>query len=312
MSREVKLIQTITADLPTRSDTLVGAGDDCAVIGNGKEYSLLLKTDAVVEGIHFQKSDPADKVGHKALARALSDIAAMAGEPNSAVITLGLPKDYDQGWVEKFYEGLNALAKSFEGAIVGGETVCSPDRIFCSVALTGKVANDKAVLRKNARVRDAIFVTGELGGSIEGKHLDFTPRIKEAKWLAKSFDLHAMIDLSDGLGGDLHCICQASGVGAELWSDYLPVSRAAKIRAKQGDAAKPAVVAAMTDGEDFELLFCINPADAVKLKDQWHELFPETPISCIGKIMEQPGVLLKDKQGVRPLTWHGYDHFQQS
>ncbi len=310
MSREVKLIETITAHLPTRSDTIVGAGDDCAVIDNGPDHSLLLKTDAIVEGVHFQIEDPADKVGHKALARALSDIAAMAGEPNSALITLGLPKDFDQQWVETFYKGLNATAQTFDVAIVGGETVRSPGSIFCSVALTGKVARNKAVLRKNARVRDALFVTGELGGSIDGKHLDFTPRIKEAQWLSEHFDLHAMIDLSDGIAGDLNHICNASGVGAEVWADYLPLSRAARLRAKQGDAAKPAVAAAMTDGEDFELLFSIDPGDAVKLKDQWREVFPETAISCIGKIMEQPGIRLKDEQGIRPLTSHGYDHFQ--
>lgn len=312
MSREVKLIESITSNLPTRPDTIVGAGDDCAVIDNGPDHSLLLKTDAVVEGVHFEKNDPADKVGHKALARALSDIAAMSGQPNSAVITLGLPRDFDQQWVETFYEGLNATALAFGVAIVGGETVSSPDRIFCSVALTGRVAKDKAVLRRNARVRDALFVTGELGGSIDGKHLDFTPRIKEAQWLAENFDLHAMIDLSDGLAGDLYQICKVSGVGAEVWADYLPLSQAARIRAKRGDAAKPAVAAAMTDGEDFELLIAIDPGDAVKLKDQWRETFPETPIGCIGKIMEQPGVRIKDEHGIRPLTSHGYDHFQQS
>ena len=312
MSREVKLIETITANLPTRADTLVGAGDDCAVIDQSPDQSLLLKTDAVVEGIHFQKNDPPDKVGHKALARALSDIAAMAGEPNSALITLGLPRDFDQKWVEMFYSGLNATAQAFDVAIVGGETVSSPERIFCSVALTGKVVRDKAVLRKNARVRDALFVTGDLGGSIDGKHLNFTPRVKEAQWMAEHFDLHAMIDLSDGLAGDLHHICKASGVGAEVWADFLPLSRAARMRARQGDTAKPAVAAAMTDGEDFELLFSIDPGDAVKLKDQWSKEFSETPISCIGKILEQPGIRLKDEQGIRPLTWHGYDHFQQS
>ena len=100
MNREVNLIETITTKLPTRPDTLVGVGDDCAVIDNGPDHSILLKTDAIVEGVHFKKNDPADKVGHKALARALSDIAAMAGEPNSALITLGLPGDFDQQWVE--------------------------------------------------------------------------------------------------------------------------------------------------------------------------------------------------------------------
>jgi len=310
MSREIKLIQSITEKLPTRKDTVVGVGDDCAVIDTPGDSQLLLKTDAIVEGIHFTMDHPAEKVGHKALARALSDVAAMGGSPNSAVITIGLPKDYDEAWVTHFYQGLNQLAESFEVAIVGGETVCSPDRVFCSVALTGYVSEGKAVLRSGARVRDAVFVTGQLGGSLEGRHLDFIPRIKEASWLVNHFDVHAMIDLSDGLAGDIQHICQSSGVGAELWGEYLPVSRAAKLRAKQGDTAKPATAAAMTDGEDFELLFCLDPADAVALKDKWREAFPDTPISCIGKIIEQPEVLFKDQSGIRPLHWHGYDHFQ--
>lgn len=310
MSREIKLIQSIIGKLPTRKDTIVGAGDDCAVIDAQGDAQLLLKTDAIVEGIHFTKDHPAEKVGHKALGRALSDVAAMGGRPNSAVVTIGLPKDYDEAWVAGFYEGLNQLAQSFDVAVVGGETVCSPDRIFCSVALTGEVAKGKAILRSNARVRDAVFVTGELGGSLDGKHLDFVPRIKEASWLVEHFDLHAMIDLSDGLAGDIQQICRSSGVGAELWGEYLPVSRAAKLRARKGDTAKPALAAAMTDGEDFELLFCLDPADAVPLKDKWREAFPDTPIRCIGKIIEQPEVLFKDQNGIRPLRWHGYDHFQ--
>jgi len=310
MSREVKLIEAITANLPQREDTVVGAGDDCAVVESDASKHMLLKTDAVVEGIHFESSHPAEKVGHKALARALSDIAAMGGTPHSAVVTLGLPKSFDQQWVLDFYQGLNALATRFQVAVVGGETVCSPGAIVCSVALTGTVAPGKAILRSTARVRDGLFVTGDLGGSIAGKHLEFTPRIKEAQWLAEHFDIHAMIDLSDGLAGDLQRICSASGVGAEVWSDYLPISRAARLRAKDGDTAKPSVAAAMTDGEDFELLLCLDPSEAVRLKDAWRETFPETTITCIGKIIEQPDVILKDQQGSRPIQWHGYDHFQ--
>ncbi|MDA0749463.1 MAG: thiamine-phosphate kinase [Verrucomicrobia bacterium] len=310
MSREIKLIQSIIEKLPIREDTVVGAGDDCAVIDTPGDMQLLFKTDAIVEGIHFTGDHPPEKVGYKALARALSDVAAMGGSPNSAVITIGLPRDYDEAWVMGFYQGLNQLAQTFGVAVVGGETVCSPDRIFCSVALTGNVSRGKAVRRSTARVRDAVFVTGELGGSIDGKHLDFVPRIKEAAWLVKHFDVHAMIDLSDGLAGDIQHICRSSGVGAELWGAYLPVSRAAKLRARKGDTAKPAVAAAMTDGEDFELLFCVDPAEAVSLKDKWRQVFPDTPISCIGKIIEQPEVLFKDQNGIRPLRWHGYDHFQ--
>ncbi|MDG1891065.1 MAG: thiamine-phosphate kinase [Verrucomicrobiota bacterium] len=310
MSREIELIDVLTRDLPLRDDSVVGPGDDCAVVAVGADVHQLLKTDAIVEGVHFDKQHPAAKIGRKALARPLSDIAAMGGKPHSALVTMGLPKDYDAQWILDFYDGLKQLAREFDVAIVGGETVCSPDRVFCSVALTGEVARDTAILRSRAQVGDALFVTGDLGGSIEGKHLDFVPRLKEAQWLVQHFDIHAMIDLSDGLSSDLHSLCRSSGVGAELWGDYLPISRVARLRAKQGDRAKPALVAALTDGEDFELLFCVAPVDAVKLKDSWREAFPEISVTCIGKLLEEPEVMLQEQHGKRPLGCHGYDHFQ--
>jgi thiamine-monophosphate kinase len=164
-------------------------------------------------------------------------------------------------------------------------------------------------LRGGAKVGDAIFVTGELGGSLAEKHLDFEPRLAEARWLAEHFSIHALMDLSDGLAGDLPHILQASSVGAQLLKSAIPISRAAKLRAKENSSAKPAVLAALTDGEDFELLFTIASKDAVKLLDAWQKKFPGLKLSCIGKIVAGEGILLRDKIGSHKLNAHGYVHF---
>src|SRR6185295_8948312 len=147
----------------------------------------------------------------------------------------------------KVYAGMNELARKHEVAIVGGETTTNPERMLISVALLGTVARDKCVLRSGARAGDAIFVTGELGGSLAGKHLNFEPRLAEARWLVEHFSIHAMLDLSDGLAGDLRHLLNASGVAAELLADAIPVSTAAKRAARAGGAAKPPLIAALTD-----------------------------------------------------------------
>jgi len=309
---EFELIARLTKDLPRNDSVVVGTGDDCAVLECGSpDQQMLFKTDAVVEGIHFTKETPPEKVGHKALARCLSDIAAMAGTPGAALVTIGLPRDYDAKIVERIYDGMNALAKAHGVAIVGGETTTSPERMFISIALTGFVPKGKAVLRSCAKAGDAIFVTGELGGSLAGKHLDFEPRLAEARWLAAHFKVHSMIDLSDGLAGDLRHILNASQVGAELLSRALPITKAAKLAAKASTSAKPAVLAALTDGEDFELLFTVASASAVKLLDKWNEQFPKLKLSCIGKITNEPGLRLREARGIQTLNANGYVHFAQ-
>jgi len=317
---EFELIARLTKSLPTNESVVTGVGDDCAVLDLGVPDKLILfKTDAVVEGIHFTKDTAPEKIGRKALARCLSDIAAMAGTPTAALVTLALPaapkqseggpKGFDPDFVAKIYDGLNGLAKEHGVAIVGGETTTNPGCILISISLLGTVMRDKQVLRSGAKVGDAIFVTGELGGSIEGKHLDFEPRLAEARWLAEQFSIHALMDLSDGLAGDLGHIVSASGVGAEISKTSLPVSRAAKLRAKAGDAAKPAALAALTDGEDFELLFTLASKDAVKLLDAWKAKFPTVKLTCIGKIVKGEGILLRDKTSAHKLSAQGYVHF---
>ena len=307
---EFDLISRLTRSLPTSEAVVVGAGDDCAVLDFGLPDRLLLfKTDAVVEGIHFTAATEPQKIGRKALARCLSDIAAMAGTPGAALVTIALPRNFDPGFVEEVYAGMNELARRHGVAIVGGETTTNPGGMLLSVALLGFVPRGKGVLRSGAKAGDAIFVTGELGGSLSGKHLEFEPRLAEARWLAQHFQVHAMIDISDGLAGDLRHILTASRVGAELRSPSIPISREARLAAKAGSAAKPALLAALTDGEDFELLFTVTARDAVPLLDAWRKQFPQVPLTCIGKIREGDGVIIRDKHGARPLNVHGYVHF---
>ncbi len=320
---EFELIARLTPSLPTNATVVVGAGDDCAVLEAGApDRVLLFKTDAVVEGIHYVRGTAPEKIGHKALGRCLSDIAAMAGTPTAALVTLGLPQNFDAGFVEAIYGGMKALAQRHDVAIVGGETTANPERVWISVAMIGFAPRGKAVLRSGAKVGDAIFVTGELGGSIAGKHLEFEPRLAEARWLAEHFALHAMMDISDGLAGDLRHLLKASGVAAELLRDAIPFSRVAKERSRQAEGAmagsggprqpappKPPLLAALTDGEDFELLFTVASADAVPLLDAWKKQFPALRLSCIGKLVAGEGVVIRDRDRVEPLNAHGYDHF---
>lgn len=301
---EIDLIQKLTANLPSADSVEIGPGDDCAVV-NLAGPQLLLKVDAIVEAIHFTADTPPEKIGRKAIARPLSDIAAMAGQPSHALITLGLPEGFDDDRLARIYQGACEMGKTHDTFIVGGE-ITRTSQLLISVSLIGQSEN--AVTRKGSREGDAIFVTGELGGSIAGKHLDFDPRLAEARWLAEHFDLHAMIDLSDGLATDLRHLLH-DNLGAELLTPAIPLSRAAKEQARD-NPSKTALNAALTDGEDYELLFTLPAKQAVPLHDQWKEAFPELPLHCIGKITSQPGLHLRDDKGIQPFQTHGYDHLQ--
>ncbi len=304
---ETELIQRLTQDLPADSSVLTGPGDDCAVLDwSGSE--LLFKTDAIVEGIHFERDTPPEAIGRKALARALSDIAAMAGTPTHALITLGFHAEMEPSLIEAVYQGLRDCAREHHVNIVGGETT-SLSQLTLSISLIGKAS--RPILRTGSAMGDAIFVSGELGGSLAGHHLNFTPRLKEARWLSDQDIVHAMIDLSDGLATDLRHLL-SDQTGAELLTRALPIRRAAKERARDNPSGKTALLAALTDGEDYELLFTVSSKDAVPLLDGWKSAFPETPLHCIGKITDQPGIALRDDKGVKPLTLHGYDHLEQS
>ena len=308
---ETDLITRLTAGLYAEDSVIVGPGDDCAVIDLGitGDYCLF-KTDAIVEGVHFEPNTPAEMIGRKAIARPLSDIAAMGGTPTHALITLGLPDEHCENRIASIYEGAKAIAEQHKTSIVGGETTRSRE-LWLSVSVIGKVDREHCITRTGSVTGDAIFVTGELGGSLASKHLNFEPRIPEGRWLAQQFDIHAMIDLSDGLATDLRHLL-GKKLGAELLTTAVPISHAAKLRAKETPLDKTALLAALTDGEDYELLFTLPAGDAVKLHDAWKDKFSDLSLKCIGKITGEPGIILRDNKGIHPLSVYGYDHLQKS
>lgn len=288
---EDRVVAALTRDLALGADVIVGAGDDCAVIGRKRDARWqLLKTDAVVEGVHFLADEDPRRVGWKALSRAISDIAAMGGMPAHALITLAVPATTAVARVQALYAGLRKAARKFGVAIVGGETSRSPGPLFLSITLTGWVERTHCVLRSGGKPGDLLYVTGRLGGSLAGKHLDFHPRVEEARWLATHFRPHAMMDLSDGLGADLPRLAAASRCGYVLDEARLPLTR----------GCTP--TQAIADGEDFELLFAIAPRSAPSLETAWKKRFPRVPLTQVGRLT--PHSALRT-----PHSTHGYDHF---
>ena len=286
---EDRVVSELTKNLPLTKGVRVGIGDDCAVIGGKGDLEWeLLKTDSLIEGVHFTNDADPKKIGWKALARAVSDIAAMGGIPKYAMVTIALSPDTEFARVKAIYSGLRRIADQFEISIVGGETSRSPGPMFLSIALTGTVEKDRCVLRSGGRAGDLLYVTGRLGGSIRGKHLSFIPRVEEGRWLAKNFRPNAMMDLSDGLGADLPRLARASKTGFEMTTESLPLNPGCNPE----DALK--------DGEDFELLFAISNRKATDLEPAWKKQFPKLPLTRIGKLTRKPS---------SSNTQNGFDHF---
>lgn len=290
---EDRLLEQLLRNLPRNPAVVAGAGDDCAVVRSGKRGMLeLLKTDCLVENIHFTKKDPPERVGWKAMARPLSDFAAMSGVPEFALVTLIVPSQTTVAWVKKMYRGLEKAARPFQVAIVGGETSSIKGSAVISVTVTGLVEKGRWVSRAGAKANDDLFVTGRLGGSRRGRHLRFVPRIVESRWLTKIFPIHAMMDLSDGLGADLPRLARASGVGFELDETALPLN--------PGCTPKQAI----SDGEDYELLFAISPKDSRALLTRWRKKFPNLPLTRIGRLNRKSRI--KNRKFPK-----GYVHFQE-
>lgn len=292
---EDRLVAQLISRLKTAPGVIAGPGDDCAVVAAPeKGRLLLLKTDCVVESVHFLPNETARKVGWKAMMRTLSDFAAMAGEPHYALVTLITPAEREARWMTQLYQGLQRAADRFGVVVVGGETSGTPGPTVISVSALGSVEKARCVRRNGGRAGDALFVTGKLGGSGQGRHLNFVPRIAEARWLSAHFRLHAMMDLSDGLGADLPRLAEASGVGFEIDEAALPRHRSCSI----GQA--------LNDGEDYELLFAISPNDGARLEKKWRRKFPRLPLTRIGRFT-------RSASGGSPVThhsFHGYVHFQ--
>jgi thiamine-monophosphate kinase len=290
---EDRLLAQLLPPLARNSSVVLGAGDDCAVVrGPGRDNLQLLKTDCIVEGIHFKAVSSPVAVGWKAMARPLSDFAAMSGLPQFALVTLIVPAKRTLDWTKKIYRGLETAARVFGVAIVGGETSNIKGPAVISVSLAGFVEKDRWVGRGGGKANDDLFVTGRLGGSLGGRHLKFTPRIEEARWLTKHFSIHAMMDLSDGLGADLPRLARASGVGFEVDENAVPRHRGCS------------VTQAISDGEDYELLFAIAPEHGVSLRKSWRRRFPKLPLTRIGRLSSPLGI------GHSKLP-PGYVHFKE-
>ena len=289
---EDRLIARLVKGLATNRDIIVGPGDDCAVLRSPHttEY-LLFKTDCVVERVHFSPNEKPAAVGWKAMMRALSDFAAMSGCPGYALVTLVTPADRRAGWISQLYRGLRRAAERFKVAIVGGETSSTSGPLLISVAVLGRVEKARCVLRSGGKRGDILFVTGRLGGSGKARHLKFVPRIEEARWLTENFPIHAMMDLSDGLGADLPRLAKASGLGFEIDESALPRNRGCSI------------TEAINEGEDYELLFAASPNDAQALEQKWRRKFPQLLLTRIGR-------LNRKSQTTNREAFHGYLHFQ--
>jgi thiamine-monophosphate kinase len=310
---EFGLIQRIARVVSRDPSALAGIGDDCAVLPTANpDLHLLFTTDPVLEGVHFDASATPYQIGWKVMARNLSDIAACGGLPKWALVSAGFRDDTKTEFVEELYRGMNAVATQFGAHIVGGDTTRAKDQFFLSVSLLGEVERKYLKLRSSARVGDSILVTGTLGGSIAGKHLEFIPRVHEARWLVEHYPVHAMIDVSDGLAGDLFHILEQSSVGARIVAPRIPISEAARHLECEGEVEHSALDMALYDGEDFELLFTI-PSDHVEgLLTGWAKQF-SLPIQAIGAITPDSGkLILVDPNGEEEvLAPRGYDHFRK-
>jgi len=308
---------------PNRT-VLAGIGDDCAVLRLLPGHDSLVTTDFTLEGIHFRRDwHPAESVGHRCLARGLSDIAAMGGEPVAAFLSLALPRHLPQAWVGRFIRGLLNLAEKCGVALAGGDTAESPNGILADIVVVGTVPKGKAVLRSGARPGDRIFVSGELGGAAAAvlemrsrqtkklkpeklkpqdysRHFYPEPRVELGRILREKGLATAMIDMSDGLSTDLAHICEESGVGAEIESRAIP-------RASVGKPAREVDLdVALHGGEDYELLFTARPGKRIPSQ------IAGVPITQIGHITRRRKIFLLNQQNIGyELIPQGWEHFRR-
>lgn len=304
-------------------------GDDCAVLRPGAGLDLLVTTDTQEEGVHFRRdwSTPQD-IGWRALAVNVSDIAAMGGQPLGAVIALSLPATLEVAFVEALYDGLQALATAYECPIIGGNISKAAAQVSITITVLGSVPLGQSVCRSGARVGDDIWVTGDLGGAragleallhpedVAGRSADYAlqryrrprPRLREAHYLRQQGLLHSLIDLSDGLSGDLAHICTESGVGAALEAARIPIASQVTALA-QARHVEP-LTWALHGGEDFELCLTAPPGALAPFQEAFYTAFA-CPLVRIGTMQAEAGMRLHFPDGsVQPLHARGYDHFR--
>jgi len=286
------------------ADFPIGIGDDMAQIQLGQGSSVLVTTDMLLDGVHFELQKATLKqVGYKAMAVSLSDCAAMATVPVAAVVSVALPEGYGQKELKQLHTGITAAGRKFDCALVGGDITSWDDKkpLAISVAMLSRVAGNKAIKRSGAKVGDSICVTGSLGGAVSRKHLEFEPRVKEAIRIAQMVTLNSMIDISDGLSSDLNRICKAGRVGSVVVAEQIPISDDAQ-------KSESPLNSALNDGEDFELLFTLTQDECKRLLEIW-----DGPIliTKIGEITDTKKMQIKMPDGqIKDLQARGYDHLK--
>lgn len=298
--KEIGIINAMARGLKKRDKSvIVSIGDDAAVVLGPKGRYTLYTCDMLVESVHFKKNEDLKKVGYKAVAVSVSDIAAMGGKPKYALVSVGLPPSSVELKARDLFAGINACARKYRLDVIGGDTNRSA-RLVIDVFMAGEVERKNLVLRKGAKKGDYIFVSGPLGGSLKGKHLFFQPRLKAARWLVKNHKPTSMMDLSDGLAMDLNRLCAAGRTGALIFENKIP---------KNKSVLK--VESALFDGEDFELLFTLPPKDTFKILETCRKNKSGLKFYPIGKMTDLfSGVKLVRESGeIEEVAPEGFKHF---
>jgi len=300
--KESDLYEWLRRKIPSGKGVLVGIGDDAALLDT--KGPVAAACDILVEGVHFERSEARpEQIGAKAVNRNLSDMAAMGLEPRWLLVSAALPEGTPEKFIKAMIESMAVAADKFGASIVGGDTVRSPGPLVIDVTVLAPAGELKPVLRSGAVGGDRILVTGTLGGSSLGKHLDFVPRVKEGVCLNRHFGPTAMIDISDGLDRDLCRILDASGVGALLEGGRIPIASAA--RRLSADTGRDPLDHALADGEDFELLFTLPPDRAARLEKEWEF---GVRVTDIGAIVADRRRLVRRGGEDHLLKGEGFDH----
>ena len=286
-----------------------GPGDDCAVLPAAKKRRLVT-ADPVIYKQHFLPHHSPRDVAAKLIRRNLSDIAAMGGRPEAAILSLALPRQTSVRWLKRFFRALGNEALRFQVAIIGGDCSESEGSPGFFMTMLGQASGHRVLTRTGARIGDFVFVTGRLGGSLLGRQFKFQPRLAEGVWLAGQREVRSMIDVSDGMAKDLPELLSIKSA-ARLDAHQIPVAPAAKRRAKE--TGRSPLFHALCDGEDFELLFSVSGnADLDRLKADWRNSF-DVPLNQVGEIVPRSGstppILIDHSPDGFELD-RGYEHFR--
>lgn len=303
---ELDFIKWIRRSTRCKKPVIVGIGDDCAVIDINRNQLQVITTDTILDGTHFDRLKcSARQIGRKSINCSISDIAAMGCKPAYVLVSINFPTKIGEKFCKDLFRGIKEVSDRYNTQIIGGDVVSGECPLSINVTIIGIVPEPlKPIRRSGAKAGDVIMVTGAFGGSILGKHIDFEPRLLEGMTLNKDFRIHSMIDISDGLLIDLNHILEESGIGAVIDEKQIPISCDAHKLSKS--TGKKPLFHALSDGEDYELLFTVSKNEARKILESGIFSIALTPI---GYIQKRKGIFIKDINGKeRPIKPEGYEH----